>query len=511
MATTSRRQFLQASVAAALALAAAPLGPVSVLAHPSATAAARLLRKQYQGVVIKYIGLGSMGAMVERFAQPWFEQTGARMDRGEFGQQEIEEKILQAMATDSYLGDLVQFNSPSSGDVMGGGWLLPVPDAIKQKVEMDDVLPLFRDKILSWNGVQYALPYDGDKHYMAYRGDLAANPDNQVKFKEKFGYDLDPKGPKTWQEHRNWAEFFTGWDWDTSVRGQKAGFSHMMKRKDTLWWGFCSRASAYAKHPEDPSFLFDVETFAPRINSPAFVRALTEWKEEAEKWGITGVLQHGWGEVLQAWGGGRVAMCLGWSDHGTIANDETQSVIKGKDRYAITPGSKEVYNAKTGAWENFPEISYAPFIAFGGWVLAVPKSSRQVEAAWDLAAFISGKETSLKMTAGAATGCNPLRYSHMDPDVWVNGDLHFSRESAESYLAAEKATIEHPNAVLDLRIPGFTQYRDAGELAFAQALAGELPVQQALDECAKAWDQITERLGGREKQLVYYKAAVGVT
>ena len=39
---------------------------------------------------------------------------------------------------------------------------------------------------------------------------------------------------------------------------------------------YFSRASAYAKHPDDPAFFFDPVDMTPKINSPAFVRALDD-------------------------------------------------------------------------------------------------------------------------------------------------------------------------------------------------------------------------------------------
>ena len=43
------------------------------------------------------------------------------------------------------------------------------------------------------------------------------------------------------------------------------------------WGGFGfyflgSRATAYAKHPDDKAWLFDADTMKPRINNPAWVR-----------------------------------------------------------------------------------------------------------------------------------------------------------------------------------------------------------------------------------------------
>ncbi len=47
------------------------------------------------------------------------------------------------------------------------------------------------------------------------------------------------------------------------------------------WGGFAfyflgSRATAYAKHPDDKAWLFDADTMKPRINNPAWVRAIQD-------------------------------------------------------------------------------------------------------------------------------------------------------------------------------------------------------------------------------------------
>jgi multiple sugar transport system substrate-binding protein len=450
-----------------------------------------------------------MGAAVEQYAKPWLDETGAKMERGEFGQQELEDKVMQSMAANVHLADAFQFNSNSSGDVMGGGYLLEVPKEVQTAVDWADVLPIFRERILSWKGKVFALPYDGDTHNMAFRRDLFVDADNQTKFKAKYGYAIDPEaGPKDWVEHQNYAEFFTGTDWNKDGKTDEAGFAHMTKRKDTAWWGFHSRAAAFAKHPDDPGYFFDLDSFEPRINNPGFVRALTEWKDECAKFAPKGILGYGWGEVIEAYVTGRAAMCIGWGDHGTGAQDTTRSVIKGKSGYGMNPGSKEVYNAKAKQWVKSEKVNYAPFVAFGGWVIAVPKTTKQPEIAWDFATFVSKKETSLKMVT-SPTGVNPVRYSHFDPKAWVASAAKWEEPEAKRYLDAIKATLEHPNTVMDLRVPGWVQYRDALELAISKGLAGEASPEASLNEAAESWKQITSRMGGPNKQREFYAAAVG--
>ena len=36
------------------------------------------------------------------------------------------------------------------------------------------------------------------------------------------------------------------------------------------------RAGPYVKHPDDPAFLFDIDTMKPRINNPGWVQAIQD-------------------------------------------------------------------------------------------------------------------------------------------------------------------------------------------------------------------------------------------
>ena len=55
--------------------------------------------------------------------------------------------------------------------------------------------------------------------------------------------------------------------------------------------------------------------------------------------------------------------------------------------------------------------------------------------------------------------------------------------------------------VPDLQIPGQDEYVKALDAEISAAVSGEKGIQQALDDAAKEWDAITDRMG-REEQLV---------
>ena len=77
---------------------------------------------------------------------------------------------------------------------------------------------------------------------------------------------------ETWQQVQAVTKFLKG----KEVGGFPAyGYLDPLKG----WGGFAfyflgSRASAYAKHPDDPAWLFDVDTMKPRVNNAAWVRAM---------------------------------------------------------------------------------------------------------------------------------------------------------------------------------------------------------------------------------------------
>ena len=490
------------------AAAGAPTAAPAAAAAP--TAAAAQATRPFNGVTIRYAGLTSMGQTLVDSTKDWLDDQGIKVQLAAYDQQGLPTKIVEAAATHTYLADLVQLGPNESIALKAQGYLDEVPANVLNQVSMEEVLPIF-SRLLGYNGKIYALPYDGDDHMMAFRGDLFADPENQSKFKAKYGYDMDPvQGPKDWVEHANYAEFFTGTDWNKSGRNDAFGFAHMTKRGDTLFWGFFSRAAAYGKHPDDPGFFFDTKTFAPRINNPAFVRAANEWRDECNKWAPAGgATQLGWGDVIQAYVTGRVAMCVGWGDHGTNAQDQNTSKIKGLSRYAMTPGSKDVYNSSSGQWETKDQVSRAPYIAYGGWNLQMPKDSRQKEAAWAWGAYAASLQTSNKMVT-LATGANPLRKSQLtDVSIWTDGPARWQKDEAASYIKAINDTITHPNLVADLRIMGFFEYVQPLELAVSQVMAGQADAQKALDEAAQAWEQISNKFG-KDKQKALYLDALGV-
>lgn len=429
-------------------------------------------------------------------------RTGAKVRVLTPGWNETIEKIDQSLKSPDTNFDIYVAISMWSGTLLGGDHIEPVPESIKQKVEWDDVLPIYRNTVLSWNNVAYGLPYDGDCINLYYRKDIFANPEYQARFKKKYHYDLTP--PATWKAYRDVAEFFTGWDWNGDGKPD-FGIAGNRVKGDISMLQFFAQAAAFAKSPDDLAYYFDPETLKPRINNPGFVRALAFWIDTI-KFGPPGMVNFAGHDVRNSFVSGQTVMAIDWADMGVHAVNAPASVVKDKIGYAQLPGSSEVFNSLSGQWEK--RQNQVSSIS-GNWTFFISKNSRNKPLAFEFAAHMTSRELTKKMTAMSGTAVNPSRRSHFEnPEAWNQSG--FSTESATAYLSEITKSLSNTNVVYDITIPGAGEYYKVIDEYAYKAVGGELTSKQALDQAAAEWEKITDRLG-RERQIAFYKASLNAS
>ncbi|MBS3943255.1 MAG: extracellular solute-binding protein [Dethiobacter sp.] len=442
---------------------------------------------------------------VMMFGPDWEEATGGKVNLVTAPWAELYPRMFSSFSLEAANYDIIIFPAAWLADFAGAGFLSPLDDLIAADpyIDWNDILPAYRERISVWNDVTYAVPLDGDSHLFYYRKDALENTDFQGRFKEQFGYEL-PAPPRTWAEHRDIAEFFHGWDW-SGDGAPDVGVVEAMRRLGQADWTFFSRAASYVSIPGQHGLFFDPETMEPLINSPGHVRALEDWLKIIP-YGDPGMIMMDSGEVRMTYAMTDISMAIDWGDIGVLADTHEDSVARGLVGYSIMPGTTEVWDHKADKWVNFPDVNHAPYLAFGGWLAAIDANSPNVEAAYDFISFLSRPENSYISVVTPMTGYNPYRISHFEKLAGWYG-MGFVNPGA--YLEAIKATIEHPNVQVDLRIPGAARYFDAIDAQISLALAGDISPQEALDAAAKEWDLITEELG-REAQLQAFRASLGL-
>lgn len=132
----------------------------------------------------------SIGGPVNDFAPEWEAMTGGRVELQQFAFGELFEKIITSFVTGAASYDMLIFPANWAGDFMAPGFLTPIPAELIAGLDWEDVVPLYADRLTTWGGTLYALPYDGDSHMLYYRKDLINSPQFAAEFEAEFGYPL---------------------------------------------------------------------------------------------------------------------------------------------------------------------------------------------------------------------------------------------------------------------------------------------------------------------------------
>lgn len=466
---------------------------------------------EFAGVELSFMGLNNQNlhnVIFRGFLKSWEDYTGAKISWIDLAQADYNPRLQQAIATGTVDFDILEMGAPFEGDVCGKGLASEMPDWVKAQIDMDDYVDYLKAPVGTWDGKTYRISVDGDCHNFNYRADYFTDADLAKAWKDE-GHEGEWGVPRTWQKVQEVTKFLKG----KTIGGMEAiGYLDAPK----AWGGFGfyflgSRATAYAKHPDDKAWLFDVDTMKPRINNPAWVRAIQD---------VIDALPSESGDQLNADPGttafqqflaGTGSMVSWWGDVGSGARTSDTSVIGDTVAFDILPGSDDVYNSKTGQWDKLPSGSnHAPNMAYLGWgvyVMArVDSDEKKKKAAWSAAAHLGGKDLALWMAA-YPSGFQCYRKSQFDTGEWV--EAGYDEAFISNYLASQSNSYNHPNAAIEPRIPGIFQYYSVAEDELAKVFAGQMTAQEGADAIAVAWEKITDQLG-RDKQIALYKASLGV-
>ena len=465
---------------------------------------------EFKGVELSFMGLNNQNlhnVLFRGFLKPWEDYTGAKITWIDLAQADYNPRLQQAIATGTVDFDVLEMGAPFEGDVCGKGLASVMPDWVRKQIDMDDYVNYLKAPVGTWDGKTYRISIDGDCHNFNFRTDVFGDKDLAAAWKAEGGQG-EWGVPKTWQQVQAVTKF---------LKGKKVGGKEVYGYLDApkAWGGFGfyflgSRATAYAKHPDDKAWLFDIDTMKPRINNPAWVRAIQDVVDALPSEPPDQINADPNVTCFSQFLGGTGSMLAWWGDAGSNAKTNDSSVIGDVCSFDILPGSDDVYNAKTGQWDKLPGgPNHAPNMAYIGWgvyVMArVDADAKKQKAAWSAAAHLGGKDLSL-WCAAYPSGFQPYRNSHFNITEWVAAG--YDEAFITSYLQSEANSYNHPNAAIEPRIPGIFQYYSVAEDELAKVFAGKTDAKTGADAIAAAWEKITDQIG-RERQIELYKASLG--
>jgi multiple sugar transport system substrate-binding protein len=470
--------------------------PVEVTAAPEA--------KPYEGVEIDVLTFtGPQIAEPLQRRGPDFEAlTGAKVNVTIVPFSDLYQKILTDAATGTNAFDAWVFAPQWMVDFIVPGYVEDLTDRIANDpaLEWEDVAPFFRDFSATYGGRVYTIPLDGDFHMGYYRSDLIDSP------------------PKTWDEYLAIAAEFHGQDLNGDGDPDYGSCISKKRGAQAYWFVTDIAASMIQSQGTSQGTFFDPETMEPLIDNEAFRKAM-EIYNDSTQYGPPDELNLDVGDTRSLFTSGRCALSIDWGDIGTLAIDPETSVVQDKTGAMLTPGSTQVLDWETGTLVDCDEttcpyaidgVNYAPFAAYGGWSGGINAGADDLvkDAAYDFFSYMAQPaQANADVTIGI-TGFNPYRTSQfLNRQAWVEAGM--SPAAATNYLGAIEGSLASPNMVLDLRIPQNQRYQQVVlDQAISQYMAGEIDLEEAIQQIVVGWEEITEELG-RDEQLEAYRATIG--
>jgi len=446
---------------------------------------------------------------LQRHAKEFAAKTGAKVNVVTVPFNDLYPKILADLSTKTNSFDMFIFDPQWMSDFATPGYLEDLTDRVKndKQIQWDDVGAFFRDFSATFNGKTYAIPLDGDFHMVYYRTDILK--------------DLGMEPPNTWDDYLKIAKAVKDKGLKTDDGQPVYGSCISKKRAAQAYWFVTSIAGGFIQSQgTNQGAFFNTDDMKPLIDNEGFRKAMEIYKGSTQ-YGPPDELNDDVGPIRSLFTSGRCALSMDWGDIGTLAIDKTTSKVIDKVGAVILPGSDSVIDRKTGKlvkcdktlcpYMDDKGINHAPFAAYGGWSGAINAASdpKKKDAAYALFSYMSAPEQSNVDVTIGATGFNPYRTSQFNStDVWEKAGM--SKQAADLYLGAIKASLNSPNMILDLRIPQNQAYQQTVlDTAVAQYLAGELDLDAAIKQINDKWEEKTDELG-RDQQLAAYKATLGV-
>ena len=376
--------------------------------------------------------------------------------------------------------------------------------AADDKIMLDDIAPYFREFGQKVGGKTKLLMVDGDFQMVYYRTDVLTEAG------------LEP--PVTWEDYLDVASKIHGMDMNGDGEADY-GSCIFKKRNAQSYFAIQTFAAPIVQtHGTAQGFHFDNATMTPLINNAGWKKAFELYKATGE-FGPPEELNMDIGDTRALFKAGRCGLLVEWGDPGTLQLDDDAAAIKGKLFAIGAIGSREVLDRETGELvavtaENAPHsvdgINYSPFAAFGGWAGAINKKADDATkaAAYDFLSYMNQPAQSGVDVTRGPTGYNPYRVSQLASiDLWVEAGM--PAELATNYLGAINGALDNLNMSSDMKIPGAQQYTGVVlDTELARYLAGEVTVDEALENIEEGWEEITEDFG-RDEQVAAQALALG--
>jgi multiple sugar transport system substrate-binding protein len=237
----------------------------------------------------------------------------------------------------------------------------------RDQVPWSDIFDSARRFYCEYNGRIYAVPCVGDALSFAYRKDLFEDPAEKAAFRARYGYDLAP--PKTWDQFRDIAQFFTRPE--RSLYGTALYYAGP-PAYDDVTMGFDSVLWCFGAELRDPR----TRAVEGVLNSPEGVKALEFFARELRQFTPPDSSDYGLDKPLEPFSHGKVAMAQDWCPFFAEFLDPAKNPYADRTGFFISPAGKAGH-----------------FIQLGGQGMALSAYSKKHDLAKTFLAWFSKSDT----------------------------------------------------------------------------------------------------------------------
>lgn len=377
---------------------------------------------------------------------PDFESShsGIKVNMVILPENQLRQQVTQDLATHSGRFDLDMIGTYEVPLFAKDGWIVNLAPYVQKTSSYDpgDLIPGV-SKALSYNGSLYAVPFYGESSFLMYRKDLLA----------AVGVTLSQN--PTWDEVaaaarkvNNPSKGIAG----ICLRGLP-GWGEQLAPLDTVVNTFGGQ-------------WFDLQ-WNPQLTSPKFEQAVNFYVNLLKSAGEPGAANSGFGECLNAYNGGKVAM---WYD-ATVGASNFTGDAAANSGYALAPMRDKPYSGWLWAWS-----------------LGMSSASTKKDATWTFMSWATSKDY-MKLVG------SKLGWNHVPPGTRTSTYAlpqyqqvagPFAQLTLDSIAHAD---VDHPTVnpvpytgIQYVDIPEFQDIGDRVSQQIAAAIAGSTSVSAALQQ-----------------------------
>ncbi len=375
----------------------------------------------------------------------WFHaETGAVVELTTIHYSKLLERILEDNTASQPRADIYISWYVDLGKLVEQAAVADLTDFIAANsaaLKPEDFIPTIYDAYTLYKGRRWGLPFDGDTHVLFYRKSLLAK------------YNLNP--PQTWADYLRIAKTITQKEQQYGIYG-----SAIMAHPTPVMVVSCfmNRLGSFGGRLMD-------DYRNPLLDTPEAYAALTAMVEHSA-YALPTTTETDFAVARDAFLTGQVAMVEQWTDIGIMAEDVTQSLIRGDWGVVQMPRGSGL-NAR-----------HAPALN-AGYILALSSKAPNPDLAKKFLLFASRPDIGLKLNL-INGGIDPIRKSILDSKAF--------KQFAPMLSRVEQSVVHHatPWPV----VPKMPSLLDALAKHLVDALEHRIEPKAALKRAHQEWDRL---------------------